>query len=817
MQVWSIDNSIGMRSFMLKNLNHNSRLSKSVKTTLILYMFVLGLTGCVGDDSDNQELVFPPQILFDYPFSGSASIATTATTLDLSGLTLSQAANNQVGNIFARVGSSSTFDANSFTVTDQVGAANLDRTSSPGVVYFKQSLGGLSTGTNFVQLRADYASTQLLSIGSIVRGTGLQYFTAVYDLDGTKYLVLDGARKKLFRFDGVSTTAEAEIDLSSLTQKPVDLVVDSANSAFVLDQGDKTRGENPRILEFVNIDTANSSAAPSENFELTEPTIEKLVAIEKIGSQLYILDQNSKQIYDLADSLGTQPVSYVTGFERPVDLAVDDTVSQEKIYISDRVEPTPASEEDLIDIIKVINDIGSPSVTDLYQETVSSEIGLIGSLAFKNDTLFLLDRTTNSIKTINTITPAISTLLVTGTGVASPNDIYTDASRNRLLIADNFFGGVLQVDELNSNASVYLNGPNEASGNEVLEATSSSDFNVSEAVLSSSNNFIYSLDQNSNGVIFSNISLDGRGICPQAFDTSDADNDERYIFSEPRNLVLDTLAGGERLLVLNNNSIINSTDYELLSISNSCSGSGDVREEVVLATCGADCDIGDPLSMVLLQQTTSETDSTLVHNSLYVLDSDSDSVGGLVEIDLINNVETLLTITGCSLSNVNKLLVFGSGDADSANNRVLLLEDGDGSSDIYAIDETGTCNAVGFGLIPSDDYFAVLDNRDVESDAELGILIVDAENNDLSRVIIDVGTFTAAGFPSTQSLSEQFISPNAMVFDEIRERLYVLDDLVRSMYSIDVKRRDSSGKSDADSGTVSGQITIISRGASLFE
>lgn len=802
MQVWSIDNSISMRSFILKNLNHNSRLSKSVKTTLILYMFVLGLTGCVGDDSDNQELVFPPQILFDYPFSGSASIATTATTLDLSGLTLSQAANNQVGNIFARVGSSSTFDANSFTVTDQVGAANLDRTSSPGVVYFKQSLGGLSTGTNFVQLRADYASNQLLSIGSIVRGTGLQYFTAVHDLDGTEYLVLDAARKKLYSYTGNVATEVADLS-TALAINPVDMVVDGTTTAYVLDAGET--GDDSKII---SVTLSNGSAVSSPSLA----GLDSPVAIELIGADLYVLDAGTKKIHTLtASPFGVlTDLTVAEAFEQPVDLVSDANT----LYISDRRKPL--SEGALVDTVLKITDVTAPPIIpiELFSDESSGSIGLIGRLAFKNDTIFLLDLTLNNIKTIDTtVVPAtsISTVLLTGIGVVSPSDIYTDASRDRLLVTDNFFGGVLQVDELDSNSSLYLSGPNESSGTKELEATSSSDFNVSEAVLSSNNNFLYSLDQNSNGVIFSNISLDGRGICPQAFDTSDADDDRDFIFNQPKSLVLDTLADGERLLVLNSNG----TDYDLLSMGNSCLG--DVREEVVLATCGADCDIGDPLSMVLLQQTTSETDSTLVHNSLYVLDSDSDSVGGLVEIDLINNVETLLTITGCSLSNVNKLLVFGSGDADSANNRVLLLEDGDGSSDIYAIDETGTCNAVGFGLIPSDDYFAVLDNRDVESDAELGILIVDAENNDLSRVVIDVGAFTAAGFPSTQSLSEQFISPNAMVFDEIRERLYVLDDLVRSMYSIDVKRRDSSGKSDADSGTVSGQITIISRGASLFE
>lgn len=807
---------------MLKNLNHNSRLSKSVKTTLILYMFVLGLTGCVGDDSDNQELVFPPQILFDYPFSGSASIATTATTLDLSGLTLSQAANNQVGNIFARVGSSSTFDANSFTVTDQVGAANLDRTSSPGVVYFKQSLGGLSTGTNFVQLRADYASTQLLSIGSIVRGTGLQYFTAVHDLDGTEYLVLDAARKKLYNYTGNVATEVADLS-TALAINPIDMVVDGTTTAYVLDAGET--GDDSKII---SVTLGNGSAVSSPSLA----GLDSPVAIELIGADLYVLDAGTKKIHTLTAS----PFGVLTDltvaefFEQPVDLVSDANT----LYISDRRKPS--SEGPLVDTVLKITNVTAPPIIpiELFSDESSGSIGLIGRLAFKNDTIFLLDLTLNNIKTIDTtVVPAtsISTVLLTGIGVASPSDIYTDASRDRLLVTDNFFGGVLQVDELDSNSSLYLSGPNESSGTKELEATSSSDFNVSEAVLSSNNNFLYSLDENSNGIIFSNISTDGRGICPQAFDTFDADDDRDFIFSQPKSLVLDTLADGERLLVLNSNG----TDYDLLSMgNNSCLG--DVREEIVLTNdggCGGDCDIDEPLAMVLLQQTASETDDTLVRNSLYVLDSDSGSLGSLVEIDLINNEKVLLPVSCLDGTSFN-LLPFGSGDSDSSNDRIIVLKKGL-SDQISVMKTDGSCSTVSStdSKFPGGESFQVLDKRDVDDETapQLALFSIDASTGELKRIKLDIATVPEVSFtyssddgirsaneaPFADGDTKVFISPNAIVFDDVREKLYVLDDLVRSVYSIDVKRRDiSSGRPDV-TGTASGQITIISRGASLFE
>ena len=147
---------------------------------------------------------------------------------------------------------------------------------------------------------------------------------------------------------------------------------------------------------------------------------------------------------------------------------------------------------------------------------------------------------------------------------------------------------------------------------------------------------------------------------------------------------------------------------------------------------------------------------------------------------------------------------------------------------LHIIDQAdGSCESVNYNLANSEimDIVDMISDGSRSTDTQLELLMLDRGNREVFSVSVNIDEAAVAEpqIMSANSGANPMVSPLGMSYDANAERLYVLDDVLQSVYLIDVAARDpgtgrrlTQNESDAAvNGGVIGQRLVISRGTSL--
>jgi hypothetical protein len=211
-----------------------------------------------------------------------------------------------------------------------------------------------------------------------------------------------------------------------------------------------------------------------------------------------------------------------------------------------------------------------------------------------------------------------------------------------------------------------------------------------------------------------------------------------------------------------------------------------------------------------------------------VTDADAAELGAA---DPANSNRSEFLISGCTFDNAAQMLIriaFKDDEEVTVTDSATLIVAEANEPTLHIIDRAdGSCESVNYNLANSEsmDIVDMISDSSRSSDTQLELLMLDRGNREVFSVSVNIDEAAVAEpqVMSANSGANPMVSPLGMSYDANAERLYVLDDVLQSVYLIDVAARDpgtgrrlTQNESDAAvNGGVSGQRLVISRGTSL--
>ena len=211
-----------------------------------------------------------------------------------------------------------------------------------------------------------------------------------------------------------------------------------------------------------------------------------------------------------------------------------------------------------------------------------------------------------------------------------------------------------------------------------------------------------------------------------------------------------------------------------------------------------------------------------------VTDADPAEVGAA---DPANSNRSEFPISGCTFDHAAQMLIriaFKDDEGITVTDSATLIVAEANEPTLHIIDQAdGSCASVTYNLANSASMEIVdmISDSSRSSDTQLELLVLDRGNREVFSVSVNIEEAAVAEpqVMSANSGANRMTSPLGMSYDANAERLYVLDDVLQSVYLVDVAARDpdtgrrlTQDESDAAvNGGVSGQRVVISRGTSL--
>ena len=211
-----------------------------------------------------------------------------------------------------------------------------------------------------------------------------------------------------------------------------------------------------------------------------------------------------------------------------------------------------------------------------------------------------------------------------------------------------------------------------------------------------------------------------------------------------------------------------------------------------------------------------------------VTDADAAELGAA---DPANSNRSEFLISGCTFDHAAQMLIriaFKDDEEVTVTDSATLIVAEANEPTLHIIDQAdGSCESVNYNLANSEimDIVDMISDGSRSTDTQLELLMLDRGNREVFSVSVNIDEAAVAEpqVMSANSGANPMVSPLGMSYDANAERLYVLDDVLQSVYLIDVAARDpgtgrrlTQNESDAAvNGGVSGQRLVISRGTSL--
>ena len=211
-----------------------------------------------------------------------------------------------------------------------------------------------------------------------------------------------------------------------------------------------------------------------------------------------------------------------------------------------------------------------------------------------------------------------------------------------------------------------------------------------------------------------------------------------------------------------------------------------------------------------------------------VTDADAAELGAA---DPANSNRSEFLISGCTFDHAAQMLIriaFKDDEGITVTDSATLIVAEANEPTLHIIDQAdGSCESVSYNLANSEsmDIVDMISDSSRSTDTQLELLMLDRGNREVFSVSVNIDEAAVAEpqIMSANSGANPMVSPLGMSYDANAERLYVLDDVLQSVYLIDVAARDpgtgrrlTQNESDAAvNGGVSGQRLVISRGTSL--
>lgn len=199
--------------------------------------------------------------------------------------------------------------------------------------------------------------------------------------------------------------------------------------------------------------------------------------------------------------------------------------------------------------------------------------------------------------------------------------------------------------------------------------------------------------------------------------------------------------------------------------------------------------------------------------------------------DPANSNRSEFLISGCTFDHAAQMLIriaFKDDEEVTVTDSATLIVAEANEPTLHIIDQAdGSCESVTYNIANSASMEIVdmISDSSRSSDAQLELLMLDRGNREVFSVSVNIEEAAVAEpqVMSANSGANPMVSPLGMSYDANAERLYVLDDVLQSVYLVDVAARDpdtgrrlTQDESDAAvNGGVSGQRVVISRGTSL--
>ncbi len=776
---------------------------------------------------------------------------------------------------------------------------------------------------------ADFSQSDFVRISrgsSWMLERGLQF-----DPNGSRWLAVDAARKALLELEldtGVKTVLSggiAAVGSGDDLAVPEDMVIDNAapsnrNRALVVDS---------ELQAIVAIDLAtsvrsiiSSAAVPDADNVFAKPVA---IEINAAADTAYVLDAENRAIIAVDLASGTRTITAdntspgAPKFIRPIDIVLQESAG--RLLVSD----AGVSGILAIDIASGTRSIVSDAQTPNSDNTFQS----IKNLAIAGDVLYVSDSGTNAITEVelrpdNIATPEIvfgaRTVLSdavdsSGTNIPDatnplrfPTALAVDSTNNHLLVIDNVFGVLAQVDlvddadgsgtgTLKGERTYVVDGATTAATDSAVATTTAraAVFNFifdmdSPQGLSSSDNgrVLYVVDVDINSVIaFDPLTNSGTFITDVTTTTAlDSSGGIAFTASGLLSAVDQTLLAGavegsytavsttntgagngaEFTIAINASNEISSltvttagVDYvyddQLTIAGTDLGGSGSATitltdsfvrmvqpktlvtditstgsvagfyivdaalRQVLQMTVGgslsvvSDSDVAppllDPLASVLLDET------------LYVLDAE---LGEIVAVDLTDGAEgTRTVLTTGNIGDSPTAMVL---DATGENLLVATANSPTPGPVVHSIYEVAIADGVAtevagdIGLADTHIVDMLLDTAE-DGATDDRLLMLDHGRSAVFPVDLTTGMagpdITSPAVPAPPGGADPanvFVAPQGMVLNNNVAALFVFDEVMRSVYMVDLRPRDETDD-DVDNPEIDPQRVMIVRGTAL--
>lgn len=399
-----------------------------------------------------------------------------------------------------------------------------------------------------------------------------------------------------------------------------------------------------------------------------------------------------------------------------------------------------------------------------------------------------------------------------------PTAMAFDSSKDSLLVIDNLLGNIVEIETRpSSDVPLIVSGARDyvaggasvaASENEIARSTGRATTNlafvgaISPQLRLVGNNVprIYFIDTDNNELTFVRLRTESN-FTPVGTVSLLSDNSQQ----DPPIELLDPL-------LLESDA---SAGFYVVDV-----GLDQVIEIDSVGTRSVASDVGavvfsEPVASVLYEELSVETDPnitpTVLHKELYVLDK---GLNDIVKIDFLNSgARSLLTqpTTNVNLNNPVAMVL------NPARDQLLVV----GGTTCGLIEVTIFGGSVGDRmswpcLSPNPDdktenvVDVIVDLRDESIESDDRLLVLDASRSAIFPISLGDGDFGSDGDDivnrTTPNSANVFVSAKAMLLDSVRQRLYVLDDVINSLYEIDIRARET---------VVDPQRLVLIRGTAL--
>lgn len=814
------------------------------------------LVGACSSDNDNNNFTFITQqsfLFFDFP----GSYANSPTTLGIATTGNGQGMNAY--GVAIITGEDGALDPLEFSLndnTDLLGPAQTV-TDLGGVFRWQQQIPASSPETTLElglnQLRLHTSSANGIdfdAVFAIIRGSSWMREMAIqFDANRSRWLVLDWARRALLEVD--LTTGDKTIVSDAATGSgpafiaPMDFVVDG-DTAYVLDR-------DLQAIIAVDLTAGASEGNRSVYSQASIPVPAPLVdfgrpfalELDAANQRLFVLDRDlsANEIIEVDMSAGNEGIrslralTYIDDGDpdtpeivvfRPVDLAYYATNNE--LYIGDAA---------LRGIIKI--DLASNIIDELVSPDTDEIVSFFGMqhMIINGDKLYISDSAPRIVD-VNLAPNADPEQgpgdrnFLSGVAVDGGGNVFTvptvltnffrfaeaiavDTAGDRLLVIDNFLGNIVTValsdsdggtptddtdDLLIGQRGFIAGGATRETGGELTYRDAPSLGVIFESpvdlLADLTRNQLTTIDAVNNRLV-NIISAEGQsgstGVTGSLSQTANSPDETDLI--DPRAVEF----------FGNDYYVVDAITDRVIALP------ADGSDRSVLSDQNANAIMfDDPVDMVSRD---ADLDPDLVDGRLYVLDRGR---GEIIEVRVDDGTRT---VVGTGLTDA-VAMVFNADD-DNSVAEILVLDKG--VNKILSLDLNGAGTAladvVDYGAI--DAFGLALDARSTDA-ANYQVLTINLTNNEVVSIGVGVNnraTVNPAYAPVSNN-ADTFVAPVAMSFNSSSEKLYVIDEAIRSVFIVDLRWRNIATSApvlvdDVVGGVdqVDAQRVVISRGTSL--